>query len=454
MKSQLTHSYLETLAIGLLTLILLALMTPGCGEMRAKEEVSEAYIEEKLPVLLTRNAQIGTEEERTHMQDTYRKLVQEIQQQPNEIKPRIQLVQLFMLEARATGEHGHYYPAALSVLDGILARDLNEGDRFYALFLKASVNLSLHQFDVARDLAEEAIRLNPHNAQVHGALVDAYVEMGEYEKAVQTGDKMVSLRPDLRSYSRVSYLRELHGEVEGAIEAMKQATTAGYPGYEETAWCRLTLGELYETYGDLDQAESQYQQILAERENYPFAIAARARIANKKGNTEEAESLLKEACEIIPEVSFYQDLAALYQANGREAEAEKLAEEILAMLADDEAAGHKMGLTYAEVYLNLLHQPEKALTYVVEEYEMRPENIEVNERLAELYYHLENWEMASKHIQKALRTGSADPGLTCLAGLIALKNDQSDAGKQLIRQALDRNPYLDAAWVTEAKQSL
>ena len=49
-------------------------------------------------------------------------------------------------------------------------------------------------------------------------------------------DKMVSIRPDLRSYSRISYLREIHGDMPGAIEAMKMAIQAGYPGYEDRAW--------------------------------------------------------------------------------------------------------------------------------------------------------------------------------------------------------------------------
>jgi hypothetical protein len=39
--------------------------------------------------------------------------------------------------------------------------------------------------------------------------VDGNVEMGNYDSAVAFADKMVALRPDLTSYSRVSYLREI-----------------------------------------------------------------------------------------------------------------------------------------------------------------------------------------------------------------------------------------------------
>ena len=142
-------------------------------------------------------------------------------------------------------------------------------------------------------LGKAALKLNKYNAQIYGILVDANVELGNYAEAIKMADKMVSIRPDLRSYSRISYLREIHGDNNGAIEAMTMAVTAGYPGFEQSEWTRLTLGNLYETNGDLDQAALQYQTILENRENYPFAIAALANIEIKKGNFEESRAIIK-----------------------------------------------------------------------------------------------------------------------------------------------------------------
>ena len=105
-------------------------------------------------------------------------------------------------------------------------------------------------------------------------------------------------------YGGLVYANVIHGETEGAIEAMKLAVSAGYPGQEDHARARLTLGNLYQNNGNLTQAQSQYRQILNERPNYPFANAALARVEAKKGNPAEAEKLLKMACDIIPEVGF------------------------------------------------------------------------------------------------------------------------------------------------------
>ena len=150
---------------------------------------------------------------------------------PTAEEPKIKLAEVFINEARITGEHGHYYPAALQMLNSILDKPSENDDiTFRALSHKAGVLLSLHQFAEALEVGQKAVTLNPYNAHIHGVLVDAYVELGEYEAAVKMADKMVSIRPDLRSYARVSYLREIHGDVDGAIAAMKLAVSAGYPG--------------------------------------------------------------------------------------------------------------------------------------------------------------------------------------------------------------------------------
>jgi tetratricopeptide (TPR) repeat protein len=90
---------------------------------------------------------------------------------------------------------------------------------------------------------------------------------------------MISIRPDIRSYSRISYLREIHGDPEGAIEAMKLAVDAGQPGAEGTEWARVQLGKLYEQTGELKYAEMNYAISLQNRPNYPYALAGLARLA-------------------------------------------------------------------------------------------------------------------------------------------------------------------------------
>lgn len=380
--------------IGLVWMSLIACQSDA--KKSTQEDLSQTY------ELIERNAglMMGKEWEQVH--NAYTKNIQKLRELPSDAKASLDLAELFMQEARVTGEHGHYYPLALKLTDQVLNTQLENKDfAFRALSDKASVLLSLHQFGAAKDVALKAIAINPYNAQIHGALVDAHIELGEYQEAVATADKMVAIRPDLRSYSRISYLRELYGDLDGSIDAMNQAVEAGYPGYEETSWARMHLGDLYLKAGKTDFAEMHYRLALEQRPGYPFAIAALAKLEMQKEHYAEAEKLLDQAIQSIPEVGFYITKAELKLKTNRPEEANQLAKEVIEMLKEDEQAGHKMDLTYAYVYRHLFADPKTSLEYVNKEYAVRPNNIEVNQYLADLYTDLGEKEKASQFRAKS-----------------------------------------------------
>lgn len=393
----------------------------ACQQPSTPVEVAVASFGNRTyPKLLDRPTAIQYGQEWDKMQSAYSQALKALNKNSNDHKAALQMVRVFIIEARVTGEHGHYYPSALNLLDSVLADKLMDRNiEFQAKSLKASVLLSQHEFKEALKIGLEAAQEYSYNAQIYGVLTDAYVELGDYEKAVTMADKMVSIRPDLRSYSRVSYLREIHGDIDGAIEAMKLAVAAGYPGYEDTAWARLTLGELYEQYGSLPEAEAQYKIALSEREDYPFAIAALAGIAEKKGDVQGAETLLKRACTIIPEVGFYEQLASIYSNTNRTEKATKLNKEVLSMLEDDVLHGHNMNLEYARFYMDNLGDLNKALEYALIEYEKRPNNIDVNTLLAVIYRKGSRMTEAKKHYTIASRTNSEDEELKLLSDYLA-----------------------------------
>ncbi len=381
-----------------------------------KEETTISSVD--VPELLDRSEKIQLGKEWESVQNQYMTNALATQEADTRDEALLNLAHIYVREARVTGEHGHYYPAALETLDRILASAPADADlRFRALVTKAGVELSLHEFATAKETATQAYRLNPLNAQINGVLVDAHVELGEYDKAVVAADHMVNIKPDLRSYSRVSYLREIHGDVDGAIEAMSYAVKAGYPGLEETAWAQLTLGNLYKEYGDLDTAEEIYEEILVNRPDYPFALGELADVAYQRGDLAKAEEILTEAMSIIPEVGFYVQMAEVYRETDRYESFMATMDEVFVMLADDERSGHNMNLEYADIYLNLYDDTDKAIEYAMKEYKKRPNNIDVNRQLAEIYVAMSDTEKAKIHIEKASITDSQDPKLVSLMKL-------------------------------------
>jgi pentatricopeptide repeat protein len=347
----------------------------------------------EIPQLLDRAEALRYGKEWDDVQNFYGTQMAELRRNPKNVEARLKLAECFIQEARITGEHPHYYPAALKVLEGAITELTNmtnptpqqKDHLFRALSHKASVQLSLHDFAAARQTAEQAVAINPYNAYIYGCLVDAHVELGQYQKAVEVCDKMVSIRPDLRSYSRVSYLRELHGDLNGAIEAMDMAVKAGFPGYEQTEWARLQLGYLYAKKGDWNTAEAQFNASLATRPDYPFALAALAEVAMHHNQVEKAENLLNKAIAIIPEVGFKTDLAKIYQKTGRNEAAQAAIESIITMMAEDTQAGHNMALEAGRFHLEVTGDLQQAMIYAEQELAARPDNIEVNRLIADIY---------------------------------------------------------------------
>lgn len=366
----------------------------------------------EIPALLDRSEKMQYFNEWSAVRTNYADLKHLLTKNSDNVDALIRITNLFISEARITGEHGHYYPAALKTIEHALQqKNITEDQEFLALSAKASVQLSLHHFKDALKTAEMAQQKNPYNALIYGALIDAQVELGNYKQAVTLADKMVSMRPDLRSYSRVSYLREIYGMPEEAIKAMQMAVEAGSPGSEEKAWAALQLAQLCIRYDKIEEAASILNQILEERPDYPFAKASLATVYMKQTKFKEAESELKEACLIIPEVSFFVQLAELYKQTNQTEAFNAIIPEILAMLNDDMNHGHNMSLEYAAVYTDLLNDPDKALKYLQEDVAMRPDNIDINRSLAKIYQMKKDPQNSLMYLEKASSTNSKNPEL-------------------------------------------
>src|SRR5918993_2857942 len=227
------------------------------------------------------------------------------------------LGQAYLQKARETGDPG-YYPKAEALFRQALASDGGDVDAMVGL---GTLALARHQFSTALDWGEQARALAPYHAAAHGVVGDAQVELGRYDEAIETVQAMVDLRPDLSSYSRVSYLRELMGDREGALVAMEQAVTAGSGYAENVAWVRVQLGNLRFDGGDLARAASEYAAALAALPGYAPGLAGQARIAAATGNLDRAAELYAEAVRAIPLPEFVVAYGDVLSATGRQDEA-------------------------------------------------------------------------------------------------------------------------------------
>ena len=72
-----------------------------------------------------------------------------------------------------------------------------------------------------------------------------------------------------------------------------------------------------------------------------------------------------------------------------------------------------------QAYSALLEDHDQALVYAMKAYEERPDNIEVNQMMAQIYIQKGMSEEAWKYLEVAFRTSTKDPDLLALKTQLA-----------------------------------
>lgn len=376
---------------------------------------------------------------------------EEIRRKPGVARNYIELAQLYIQEARVTALHHEYFPGAERLLDKALSLDPND---FTALSTKASMYVTLHRFDEALGLARRALSLNPYHSATYAVLIDALVEMGDYTSAVQYCDSLLALRPDLRSYARASYLREIHGDNLGARQAMMMASEAGVPGQENRAWTLYTLGKLYLQEGAMDTAEWIFKGILDERPRYAYALSGIAQVRFFQQKYDEAASLLQEAWTVTPEHAFLEQLVIVYRAAGKHDEAEQTIKLVLKEFADHEREGWNVDREYAAFCLEQNIHLAQALERAEQEYRSRPDNIDVLDTYAWALFKNGKSNDAVLIIERALRLGTRNATMKYHAAQIYHAVGKLHKAAALLHESLTINPYVRVQYAPDVDMLL
>lgn len=372
-----------------------------------------------------------------------------VRTEPRNLDAHALLGWAYLQKARETGDPA-YYARAEAVFDTALRYDQGHVD---SLIGAGTLALARHQFADALALGEQARSINPYAPRVYGVIADAQIELGMYDAAVTTVQTMVDMRPDLGSYSRASYVRELYGDLDGAIEAMNMAVRAGGPTAENTEWARVQLGHLYAAKGDLITAERMYRTSLDRLPGYAHALAGLARLRAAQGRFAEAIDLFGQAVARMPLPEFVIGLGETYEAAGRPEDAKRQYDLVRAMQHLNQANGIDSDLELALFEADHGQDPQTALALAQRAYERRP-GIKGAETLAWALYRTGDYAEARTRIDEALHLGTQDSLLFYRAGVIALAQGDSVAANRWLSQAIELNPYFSPVYAAHARTAL
>lgn len=215
-----------------------------------------------------------------------------------------------------------FYEKAQEAVDKSLAL---APDNFAALKARAWTLLGQHEFLAARDLAIKLNKRMPDDVLVYGFLTDAHVELGEYDEAEKACNWMLRLRPgNVPALTRAAYLRELFGDLEGAVDLMVRAYQAtAVSEVEDRAWILVQVGHLSLQQGKTADAEKILKEAMTLFPDYHYALAGMAQVKLAQKEYATAAQLFGRRYELAAHPENLYDWADALAKAGKTEEAKK-----------------------------------------------------------------------------------------------------------------------------------
>jgi tetratricopeptide (TPR) repeat protein len=375
-----------------------------------------------------------------------------IQRNPNNAQAYLELGDAYVLKGRESGDMSQFELAEKALRKSLAINPQQSG----ALRHLAHVLSSRHDFADAAQEAQKAIALNANDADAHGVLGDAYLDMGQYDEAERSYKAMLGLKESLASYSRMSGLKSLKGDRAGAVADLKKAIELGIeqdqPG-ESIAWAQWQLGMEHFALGRLQDAEKEITAALKYQPNYHRALAGIAQVRAAQGKYEEAVDLYQKTLAAIPFPEYAAALGDVYQKLKRQTEAQKqydLVQYIGKLSALNQALyNRELAYFYCDHDLKLA----EALVLAQNEIKIR-QDIQGYDLLAWSLYKNGQSEEAKTAMGEALKLGSQDAKLFFHAGMIDKSLGENAKARDFFQRALAINPYFHIFHAATAQREL
>lgn len=359
------------------------------------------------------------------------------------------LADALMRQARVVGD-GSLPKRAQDVLSNTIAAT----DSYLGRRMLGAVYLAQHRFLEAFDAGNQARAMRPDDPWNYGVIGDAAIELGRYDEAFDAFDRMASIKPTAAAYARIAYARELQGNIEGALTAMRMAIEATSPQDPEgMAWAWSQLGALELQKGRIHEASTAYDRALFAFPRHPYALVGQAKVAAVRGDVDRALAIYREQLAQVPTPELAAQIGDLLHRRGdREgahaawAEAEMLEREGWKHESPQPAA---LARLLAERNL----QPQEAVRLAKEAAQGR-DDIFTNDALAWSLYRIGAFDQAWAASLRARRTGTHDRRILYHAAAIAAAGGETATARTLVARALDGHPEFDLIAAPAAKALL
>ena len=344
--------------------------------------------------------------------------------------------------ARETSDTAYYDQAEQALQKSL---ELAPGN-FEAQKTQVWVLLGKHEFVQARAAAAALNKKVPDDVQVYGLLADANAELGDYAAAEEAAQWMLDLRPgNVPALLRAAYLRELFGDVDGALELMGAAfTRIPESETEDRAWILTQVAHLHLSIGNLDLADTALTEALALFPDYHYALGQLAKVRLAQGKPGEAIALLEQRYRMAPHA---ENLFVLAQALARAKRSEAARSAFREFEEKSRAEAQRSDNSNRELifyYVDYASRPQDALRIAQAEVARRNDIYTLDAYAWALAANGRHRE-ARVQIDQVLAVGVKDATIYYRAGVIAAKQRDHAAARRYLRQSLEISPVSEHA---------
>ena len=365
-----------------------------------------------------------------------------MEKDPARFAPYNRLAMALARRARETGNPTYYDQAEAALKISLELSPKN----FQAQRVRVWTLLGKHEFAGALEAAEKLHKRVPDDILTYGFLADAHTELGNYDKAEKAVQWMLNMRPgNVPALTRGAYLRELFGDVEGAIEFMSSAFHRTSPiEIEDRAWVLTQIANLHLSAGKLELAELVIQQALDLFPGYHYSLASLGRLCLAQGRFGKAVEAFQKRFEAAPHPENLYELAVALKKAGRAPQARAAFAKFETLGRKEMNGSDNCNRELVFYYADQAGNPEEALRLARIEIERR-QDVFTLDACAWALYRNGHYEQARKRIDRALNVGIRNAKMLYHAGAIAAKLDNPAKAKDFWRKSIDLNPTSEVA---------
>ena len=428
-------------------LVLLALLVGACGNATAPSTIPappSPAAEGSVPAPPTSPRPVTGSQTQERIAD----LEAKVRANPSDAESQRDLGFALLQRIRETADPSLYAPAE-SAFEA--ARAITPDDAQVLVGI-GGLQLGRHQFADALKTGRQAVNLGPNLPAAYEVVLDALVELGRYDEADDAAGRMLGAGIELGTLARWSYLRELNGDLDGALAAMRRASQTPGLAPENTAFAQVHLANLYVWTGDRDAARKALEAALDEVPDYAPALAGLGRMAVADSDLDEAIRRFSRAADILPLPEYVIALGEAHEAAGdSDAARDSYA------LASAEIALFESNGVVVDLDLALFEADHgdtaAALRHATTAYEATP-TVRAADALAWALHRLGRDGEAARRSREALRLESRDPLFHFHAGAIAAARGEEAVARRELSEALRLDAGFSPTGAAEARRLL